>query len=87
MSTHSHDQHEHVHGPDCGHTAEIEVTAANPGACTIGHECTEHGSDHIHGDTCGHEAVPHGDHMDYLVGGHLHHPHGGHCDNHGRVSA
>lgn len=78
MSTH--DQHEHVHGADCGHTA-------NPAACAKGHACTEHTSDHIHGDDCGHEAVPHGDHMDYLVGDHLHHPHGGHCDDHGRVIA
>jgi hypothetical protein len=30
-------------------------------------------------------AVPHGDHVDYLVDGHLHHPHGGHCDHHGAV--
>jgi UDP-2,3-diacylglucosamine pyrophosphatase LpxH len=29
--------------------------------------------------------VPHGDHVDYLVGGHLHHPHGDHCDDHGPV--
>ena len=38
---------------------------------------------HEHGPGCGHEAVPHGDHTDYLVGGHLHHPHGDHCDDHG----
>jgi hypothetical protein len=31
--------------------------------------------------------VPHGDHVDYLVGGHLHHSHGGHCDNHGLIKA
>jgi hypothetical protein len=30
--------------------------------------------------------VPHGDHVDYLVGGHLHHAHNGHCDHHGAVS-
>jgi hypothetical protein len=29
--------------------------------------------------------VPHGDHVDYLVGGRLHHPHGDHCDDHGAV--
>ena len=40
---------------------------------------------HLHGPNCGHEAVPHGDHIDYLVDGHLHHPHGGHCDDHGRL--
>jgi hypothetical protein len=32
---------------------------------------------------CGHEAVPHGDHVDYVVDGHRHYPHGDHCDNHG----
>ncbi len=110
---HPHEQHDHVHGKGCGHTAVVHgdhtdylhdghlhrmhdghadectigVNTANPGACTLGHACREHGADHIHGDDCGHEAVPHGDHMDYLVGGHLHHPHGGHCDDHGRVSA
>jgi hypothetical protein len=31
------------------------------------------------------EAIPHGDHVDYVVNGHLHHPHNGHCDNHGNV--
>ncbi len=36
-------------------------------------------------DTCGHAAVPHGDHVDYLVDGHLHHAHDGHCDDHGPV--
>jgi hypothetical protein len=30
--------------------------------------------------------VPHGDHVDYFVGGHLHHAHGGHCDDHGKLS-
>jgi hypothetical protein len=29
--------------------------------------------------------LPHGDHVDYLVGGRLHHPHEGHCDDHGPV--
>ena len=41
--------------------------------------------DHTHGPGCGHEAVPHGDHIDYLVDGHLHHPHGDHCDDHGPI--
>jgi UDP-2,3-diacylglucosamine pyrophosphatase LpxH len=39
----------------------------------------------VHGPDCGHPAVPHGDHVDYLVAGHLHHPHGTHCDDHGPV--
>jgi hypothetical protein len=61
----------------------IEVSAANPADCTQGHRCGGHDSQHVHGPGCGHEAVPHGDHIDYLVDGHLHHPHQGHCDNHG----
>jgi hypothetical protein len=40
---------------------------------------------HKHGPGCWHEAVPHGDHIDYLVSGQLHHPHGDHCDDHGAV--
>ena len=53
--------------------------------CTPGHACGAHGKGHVHGPGCGHEAVPHGDHVDYLVDGHLHHPHGDHCDDHGPV--
>ena len=40
-----------------------------------------------HGASCGHESVPHGDHVDYDVGGALHHPHAGHCDLHGLLPA
>ena len=65
----------------------ITVGAQNPAACTPDHKCSGHDADHKHGAGCGHEAVPHGDHQDYLVGGHLHHPHGTHCDNHGKVAA
>jgi hypothetical protein len=77
----------HMHRAHEGHTDEckIAVDAANPAACTPKHACTEHAAGHVHGEGCGHEAVPHGDHKDYLVGGHLHHPHGEHCDDHGRV--
>lgn len=39
--------------------------------------------EHEHGPGCGHEAVPHGDHVDYLHDGHRHYPHGGHYDEHG----
>ena len=45
-----------------------------------------HESTHQHGAGCGHEAVPHGNHIDYLVNGRLHHPHGDHCDDHGPLS-
>ena len=63
----------------------IEVSAENPADCTPGHACEGHDKGHRHGPDCGHEAVPHGDHVDYLVKGHLHHQHGDHCDNHGSV--
>lgn len=76
----------HLHHPTEGHDVEehvIEVSATNPDACTPAHQCQRHDSEHVHGPSCGHEAVPHGDHVDYLVDGHLHHPHGDHCDDHG----
>ena len=109
---HTHLNHDHVHGINCGHTAIrhgdhvdylhdghlhhqsnngvieehiLAVAATNPITCTGGHACNDHSTDHVHGDGCGHEAVPHGDHVDYLVDGHLHHQHNGHCDNHGPV--
>jgi hypothetical protein len=56
------------------------MDGANPVQCTPQTCCS-----HKHGPSCGHEAVPHGDHVDYLVGGRLHHPHGDHCDDHGPV--
>jgi hypothetical protein len=64
----------------------IEVSRSNPMQCTPGHLCGGHEASHVHGPNCGHEAVPHGDHMDYLVKDHLHHPHKGHCDDHGKLS-
>ncbi|GIU76919.1 MAG: hypothetical protein KatS3mg005_0157 [Bryobacteraceae bacterium] len=63
----------------------LEVSPQNPDACTPEHVCEGHEPGHVHGPGCGHEAVPHADHVDYLVGDHLHHPHGGHCDDHGPV--
>jgi hypothetical protein len=112
MATHSlHPQHDHQHGPGCGHTAiqheghtdylhdghlhhmgsggveehSLAVSTKNPASCTPTHDCGGHPKGHQHGPGCGHEAVPHGDHTDYLVNGHLHHPHSGHCDDHGLV--
>lgn len=77
----------HLHHPHEDHVDEhrIEVDAAHPDECTGGHECDGHDPAHRHGEGCGHEAVPHGDHVDYLVEGHLHHQHGDHCDHHGEV--
>jgi hypothetical protein len=79
----------HLHHVKADGTVEehaLEVGAANPGTCGGGHACGGHEAGHVHGPGCGHPAVPHGDHVDYLVDGHLHHPHDGHCDNHGAVA-
>lgn len=75
----------HMHHLHQGHVDDhsVEVSRTNPAGCTPQHKCTGHESGHEHGPGCGHEAVPHGDHVDYLVDGHLHHPHQGHCDDHG----
>lgn len=96
-----HDGHlHHQHGDHvCEHS--LEVNATNPDGChpnkacgcvagcacdcNTSCSCDCHGSDHVHGPDCGHEAVPHGDHIDYIVNGRLHHPHGDHCDDHGPV--
>ncbi|AJI54972.1 hypothetical protein [Francisella philomiragia] len=104
----THQNHEHKHQDNCGHTRikhgdhydylhdghlhhehnghydehTLDVTTKNPDECKpIKDECC----DHVHGPDCGHEAVPHGDHIDYIVDGRLHHPHGNHCDDHGPV--
>jgi hypothetical protein len=63
----------------------LEVSKANPAACTPAHACGGHPNDHKHAAGCNHVAVAHGDHVDYVVGGHLHHPCGTHCDDHGPV--
>ena len=77
-----HDGHLHHVQPD-GTVVEhtIAVSNTNPGGCTG----KLHHRNHQHGPDCGHEAIPHGDHTDYLADGHLHHPHEGHCDDHGPV--
>lgn len=76
----------HLHHPHGDHMDEhvIEVSDKNPDGCHPVKDCG-HESGHVHGPGCGHEAVPHGDHVDYLVNGRLHHPHGDHCDDHGPV--
>lgn len=38
--------------------------------------------EHQHTADCGHQAVPHGDHVDYVHDGHRHAPHGSHYDEH-----
>jgi hypothetical protein len=80
-----HEGHLHRHvGEEC-RECRIEASEQNPERCTPQHACAAHEASHQHGPGCGHEAVPHGDHTDYLVGGHLHHPHSGHCDDHGAL--
>ncbi len=44
------------------------------------HDEREH--QHEHGPECGHEAMPHGDHLDYVHDGHRHAVHGAHYDDH-----
>ena len=75
----------HLHYPHADHVDEhvIAVSGDNPADCTPGHDCGSYAPGHVHGPDCGHEAVPHGDHVCYLVEGHLHYPHGDHCDDHG----
>lgn len=80
-----HDGHMHH---KCEHGVEehtLSVSATNPSDCTPSHACGAHDAAHRHGPSCGHTAVPHGDHVDYLVNGHLHHPHDSHCDDHGAL--
>ncbi len=78
----------HLHHTHGNHVDEhaIAIGGANPATCTPNHACGAHPSGHVHQAGCGHDAVPHGDHTDYLVNGHLHHPHGSHCDDHGPVT-
>jgi hypothetical protein len=59
----------------------IAISTTNPDGCATKMACA-----HVHGPDCGHEAVPHGDHVDYLVDGRLHHAHDGHCDDHGPLA-
>jgi hypothetical protein len=80
-----HDGHLHHHEASGVVEHSLPVTNENPADCTPAHSCAGHANDHVHGPNCGHEAIPHGDHVDYVVEGHLHHPHGDHCDNHGPV--
>jgi len=81
-----HDGELHHHNGEQTENHVLPVNANNPESCTPKHKCSGHEATHVHGPGCGHEAVPHGDHIDYLVDDHLHHPHGDHCDNHGLVS-
>ena len=78
----------HMHHLHNEHIDEhiLSVTDQNPFICTPSHFCGGHDKLHIHGPNCGHEAIPHAEHIDYLVNGHLHFVHDNHCDNHGIVN-
>src|SRR5262245_53536825 len=78
----------HLHHLQNDHIDEhiLAVGRKNPATCTPLHDCEGHDSGHKHRAGCGHEAVPHGDHVDYLVKGHLHFVHRAHCDDHGFVA-
>lgn len=76
----------HLHRDHAGHVDECSLGSSHPAVCTPAHSCGGHAAGHTHAAGCSHEAVPHQDHVDYLVGGHLHYPHGGHCDDHGAVA-
>lgn len=77
-----HDGHlHHMHGD---HVDEHVLSDSGKASCGS-HDCGEHDAGHKHSASCGHEAVPHGDHVDYIVNGHLHHACGDHCDDHGAV--
>jgi hypothetical protein len=79
-----HDGHLHHVHEDHVDEHQIPESGANVSKCTPDHAC--HDSAHKHAGGCGHEAIPHGDHVDYLVDGHLHHPCQNHCDDHGAVA-
>lgn len=74
-----HDGHLH-HGTAKGETVEhkLAVNANWPAA----EKPVKHADAHKHGAGCGHDAIPHGDHTDYVVDSKLHHVHGDHCDEH-----
>src|SRR5580658_4695696 len=77
----------HLHHVHSDHIDEhtLSESAQNQSKCTPDHTCASHDKGHKHGAGCGHEAVPHGNHVDYLVTGHLHYPCSSHCDNHGAL--
>ena len=47
-----------------------------------GHTVVDEEHPHRHDESCGHQAVPHGDHVDYVHDGHRHAVHGSHYDEH-----
>ena len=74
----------HLHAVVKGKTVEhkLAVNDKMPAA----ENPVKHADAHQHAAGCGHEAIPHGDHKDYMVDGTLHHAHGDHCAQHGSVN-
>ena len=74
----------HLHALEKGVAVEhkLAVNDAFPAA----EKPVKHADAHKHGAGCGHDAIPHGDHTDYVVDGKLHHVHGDHCDEHGALN-
>lgn len=81
-----HDGHLHHVHEDHVDEHSLPESASNKTSCTPEHRCEGHEPKHAHGPDCGHDAVPHGDHVDYVVDGHLHRACGDHCDDHGQVA-
>jgi zinc transport system permease protein len=52
------------------------------GLASEGHTAVDEEHPHRHDESCGHQAVPHGDHVDYVHDGHRHAVHGSHYDEH-----
>ncbi len=52
------------------------------GSTPEGHVVVGEEHTHQHTESCGHQAVPHGDHVDYVHDGHRHAVHGSHYDEH-----
>lgn len=71
-----HDGHMHRKRGGNWEEAAIPVTNENPDTCQQV-ACSGHAGSA--------QTVPHGDHMDVVVGGRLHHTHNGHCDDHGPI--
>ncbi|MGH3445046.1 MAG: metal ABC transporter permease [Nocardioidaceae bacterium] len=58
------------------------VAESDPYAVHDPHTTVPETHAHVHGPDCGHQAVPHGDHVDYVHDGHRHAVHESHYDEH-----
>lgn len=74
-----------IRAKDCGCSPECSCESCADESCSCDCCDSNHEKGHIHGEGCGHEAIPHGDHVDYLVNGRLHHQKSGYCEDHGFI--